>query len=470
MKKLVVAFCVISFLLCTAIPVFAAEQVKTRVLDVEVYDSFYDGMARAWSLNSAGNWLSGYFVDVNGQKCLPWDGNSDNFSEGLACNETTDGKQYFINKAGKTVFYVPDVCRVHSGYFGVSGDGFKEGRDIVCRRDNNHAVGAIDNTGKLVIPYEYWEISTFSNGYAIAAKDQKMGLIDKNGNVVIPFVYEYGEVLTDGFAFTKSSNFWSIWKKTPWWTFHEADSYAIYDTNAHLLLTDCDAPVEMDNGVIITSKPGGSTASGLSQYQYRMIDYSGKTIYTAPIGKSISSLGEGMYSLDDSYYYGQLMDSSGNLICDTEFGNIQPFSGGYAIVKDQNNKDGKFGIIDKNGALIVPYSYKLPGNASNRSSNIEEGVTALIDAATGKSVIITLPGTAAQGTAAPVTYTAVPSAAHVVIDGKEVAFDAYTINNNNYFKLRDLASALSGNEKRFDVIWNGKKNAIELASGNTAKS
>lgn len=196
-------------------------------------------------------------------------------------------------------------------------------------------------------------------------------------------------------------------------------------------------------------------------YQYQMLDYSGQTIYTAPTEKSISYLGDGLYRLSESYYYSQLMDSAGNLICDTKFGLIQPFSGGYAIVKDQNNMDGKYGIIDKEGAFIVPYRYDMPANASSYDSNIEDGVTVLIDSVTGKSVRITLPETIA-----PATYTAVPSAARVLINGKEVAFDAYIINNNNYFKLRDLAYALSGNEKRFDVIWNGEKNAIELASGN----
>lgn len=80
-------------------------------------------------------------------------------------------------------------------------------------------------------------------------------------------------------------------------------------------------------------------------------------------------------------------------------------------------------------------------------------------------MIITLPETTAQGTTEPVTYTAAPSAARIVINGEEVNFEAYTINNNNYFKLRDLAYALRSEEKKFDVIWNGDKNSIELASG-----
>ena len=63
--------------------------------------------------------------------------------------------------------------------------------------------------------------------------------------------------------------------------------------------------------------------------------------------------------------------------------------------------------------------------------------------------------------AANVTATA----SKVLVNGKAVSFEAYNIDGNNYFKLRDLAMALSGSEKQFEVGWNGAKNAVELTSG-----
>lgn len=59
---------------------------------------------------------------------------------------------------------------------------------------------------------------------------------------------------------------------------------------------------------------------------------------------------------------------------------------------------------------------------------------------------------------------AAASASKILVNGKEVVFDAYLIAQNNYFKLRDLAKILSGSEKQFDVKWNGDKEAIELIS------
>ena len=63
------------------------------------------------------------------------------------------------------------------------------------------------------------------------------------------------------------------------------------------------------------------------------------------------------------------------------------------------------------------------------------------------------------------TLVAKPTASTVLVNGKNVAFDAYNIEGNNYFKLRDLAHVLSGTEKQFEVSWDGANNAIALTSG-----
>ena len=39
--------------------------------------------------------------------------------------------------------------------------------------------------------------------------------------------------------------------------------------------------------------------------------------------------------------------------------------------------------------------------------------------------------------------TASPTASTVLVDGQNIAFDAYNIADSNYFKLRDLAITLS---------------------------
>jgi hypothetical protein len=51
--------------------------------------------------------------------------------------------------------------------------------------------------------------------------------------------------------------------------------------------------------------------------------------------------------------------------------------------------------------------------------------------------------------------TALISSARVFHDRKSLSLYAYTINGNNYFKLRDIAAAID-----FDVDWDGETNTV----------
>ncbi len=62
------------------------------------------------------------------------------------------------------------------------------------------------------------------------------------------------------------------------------------------------------------------------------------------------------------------------------------------------------------------------------------------------------------------TVKAVPTTSTVYVNGKQMTFEAYGINGNNYFKLRDLAKAVNGTNKNFEVTWDGTKKSINLVS------
>lgn len=60
--------------------------------------------------------------------------------------------------------------------------------------------------------------------------------------------------------------------------------------------------------------------------------------------------------------------------------------------------------------------------------------------------------------------TATPTDNKVVLNGKPISFDAYTIDGHNYMKLRDVAMALNGTTRQLEVSWDNSKNAINLLS------
>ena len=64
-----------------------------------------------------------------------------------------------------------------------------------------------------------------------------------------------------------------------------------------------------------------------------------------------------------------------------------------------------------------------------------------------------------------VKKTALPTSSNVKIDGTDTEFEAYNIDGFNYFKLRDIACALSGSSKQFDTVWNSQNESITLDIG-----
>lgn len=65
---------------------------------------------------------------------------------------------------------------------------------------------------------------------------------------------------------------------------------------------------------------------------------------------------------------------------------------------------------------------------------------------------------------------ATPTCSKVFVNGTETLFDSYTINGNNYFKLRDFAVVVKYTKKQFDVSWDGDKKAINLVSNKSYSS
>jgi hypothetical protein len=83
---------------------------------------------------------------------------------------------------------------------------FSEGLAVAIR---NEKAGFIDKTGKEVIPCIYDRAGNFSEGLAaVRKKDGKVGYVDKTGKVIIPFEYNDGKTFIEGLAIIKNNNGW----------------------------------------------------------------------------------------------------------------------------------------------------------------------------------------------------------------------------------------------------------------------
>lgn len=118
--------------------------------------------------------------------------------------------------------------------------------------------------------------------------------------------------------------------------------------------------------------------------------------------------------------------------------------------------------------VVIPSSVEtISSNAFGHGVVIDESGTI------GKASDFTVygsPGSAAEDFARQndfvfIALTATPVNSAVLVNGDPIAFDAYNIAGNNYFKLRDLAYILSDTEKRFSVSWDEENQYIGLYSG-----
>jgi hypothetical protein len=78
--------------------------------------------------------------------------------------------------------------------------------------------------------------------------------------------------------------------------------------------------------------------------------------------------------------------------------------------------------------------------------------------------VIQVSGDAAAGSSAekpaaaantPVALSALPTASSVLVGGKATSFEAYNIEGNNYFKLRDIAKVMDTG-----TTWDGATSTI----------
>ena len=65
----------------------------------------------------------------------------------------------------------------------------------------------------------------------------------------------------------------------------------------------------------------------------------------------------------------------------------------------------------------------------------------------------------------PCPVQALPAQTPVLVDGRQISFEIYNIGGSSYFKLRDLAQALSGSAKQFNVGWDNESRQVSIEAG-----
>lgn len=405
------------------------------------------------------------------------DGKSD-FHEGLARVYDKETKKYgYVDKTGKVVIPFEHDYRAGNFYDGLA----------VTYDATNAYYGYMDKTGKVVIPCQYANARHFVNGFAVVQLGNRQTVIDTTGKDLLPQDYSYrsnnwpedisSEVVPMyqngsfhyGYAFVNKSGqivsggYDFVWGFANGMALVQKDDKYGYVNEAGVLVIPCqyNSANDFRDGYARVHNGGGP-------YVGTIIDKTGKVTGTVPENVDYSTnAGNGCFAVSSSESgrrrYG-FIDYTGREIVSCKYAEVKDFSGGVAAVK---TFDDKWGFVDTTGAEVVPCTLTEveytdePGVFVVKNFNGDGKMSIIKSSGWTEPSVSSAPSTPAQ----PSGPSANPTNSKVLVNGKEVAFDAYTIDGSNYFKLRDLAYVLSGTEKQFEVGWDNASKTITLTSG-----
>lgn len=193
--------------------------------------------------------------------------------------------------------------------------------------------GFIDENGKEIIPCQYEDVSLFgSPGLAAFCEKGKWGYIDRTGKIIVEPIYEEADLFSDnGLAAVKKDGKWGYIMETgevfiePVYDkatlFDEFGLAAVTLDGEQMWINENNIPIVEDiEGGIVQNADSEGLAIICSEGKY------GLTVYT------------------------------GNMIQDCIYDSLETIPGYRGLYKAE--KDGKYGIIDKDGKVVVDIQYE----------------------------------------------------------------------------------------------------------------
>lgn len=362
--------------------------------------------------------------------------------------------------------------------------------------DGERYAGVVDDTGNILLEpkYCYWvnQISIHPDGrYIFVAEDEnwKEAVIDQNGNVIIPYGYECINICYDvigsrydGFYYEDTYRCNGLFLKiVPGAEYNNYESkYVLIDSTGKTISAEYTyiSPIFKYGMANADYSPGG-TFYGYTGY---LLNRSGKVVlkktnyYLEPISETLLIGSDMRYNTEIGYDY--LMNINGQILSNWNFVTDDYYHlDGPIFAKDKNDKCylidratgnvvlGPFDECDRPNFGVVATNLGLMDLSGNLLLPKEKG-TADILGITEQMPYFTVWN---NGTTSiyklHTSGTAVPSTSTVYVDGEAVQFDVYAVadssgNLTNYFKIRDLALALSRTKAQFGVSWDGAVNLI----------
>lgn len=193
--------------------------------------------------------------------------------------------------------------------------------DGVARVRKGTAFALIDSSGKFIVPFNKWDITTDSKSGMLIVKDKNgCGVIDTKGKLIVPC--KYSDI--------------SYFDKDGYVSFLNAQPFFFINANGH------------------------------------------KIIYTQPRGFLFPSFSQGSEGLFKAGTYGAkskdgYLNRKGKVVIPAQFDEAENFSEGLAVVGNKNEfGEMKYGFIDTTGKLVIPLQFSIkPGPFTSGRAFVE---------------------------------------------------------------------------------------------------
>ncbi|MDR2357639.1 MAG: WG repeat-containing protein [Oscillospiraceae bacterium] len=377
-----------------------------------VLGSAYDG---EWGMNI-------YYTQFHEGKCI--------ICEDDYCEDDYEERYYYIDRDGKKISeYFEDAVHFYDGRAMAKKDGLWGVIDESCKfivqpqfdsfwidnQDYEYVVfsegiawvqkggkwGAIDKTGKTVVPFGYYEPGmTFSDGMAVIMDGGKAGYVNASGELVIPAIYDDANYFYNGVALVA-----------------QGGTYKLID------------------------KSGKQVSSETWQFEYTRVDHSSRDMV--------------FYQRDGKWGIAKMTGAASATTPAAPALTAAP-TAAKVLVNGASKSFDAYNIKDNNYFKLRDLAYVLSGTEKQFEVGYDESTKA-ITLTTGKAYTPVGGEMAPKGAGGK---TPSPTASKIYLDGEEVSFTAYNIEGNNYFKLRDVATALD-----FYVGWDGGTGTITVDTG-----
>lgn len=339
---------------------------NTVAIPIE-YDRIYQFYEDYTLAQKNGKWG---VIDKQGKAIKPFEFEDIKYRDKNLIFATLNGKRGAIDIQGNTKTpFIYDKINVDdeiSEFYWGSMYAFHDAQYSVYK---DYRTGAIDSTGRLIVPCKYDKIGAYDGWYTCVEDDNKWGYVDTLGNVAIPFVYDKAYPFINDIAVVAiDEKFGLINRSGKLITSYKYDyiennkygclegridgKYRLIDRKGKVILSPFDNIQNFKNGVYAVNNENKKDEN--DDELYAIVDAKGKMKDSYQYTDLSNEFSDDILILKKGNFYGGINTKGEEVIpfiydrCDNEFNN--------GILQVERN--GKEGIVDTTGREILPCNFK----------------------------------------------------------------------------------------------------------------